>query len=67
MDPAVEKELQQLLTNLAGCTLAFGLLSQYLPWECEAVRDGRLQAEAGALIHHHIRTVLENYAAACRP
>ena len=67
MDPAVEKELQQLLTNLAGCTLAFGLLSQYLPWECEAVRYGRLQAEAGALIHHHIRTVLENYAAACRP
>lgn len=66
-DPAVAKELQQLLANLAGCTLPFGVLSQYLPLQGQAVRAGELQAEAGALIHHHIETVLENYAAACRP
>lgn len=66
-DATVEKELQQLLANLAGCALPFGLLSQYLPLECEAVRCGKLAPEAGALIHYHITAVLETYAAACRP
>lgn len=64
-DPAVEKELRQLLSNLAGSQLPAGLLSQYLPLECEAVRGGQLPAQAGALIHHHIGAVLESYAAAC--
>lgn len=66
-EPAVQKELEQLLANLAGSTLPLGLLSQYLPLEYEAVRCGMLQAEPGALIQHHIRAVLQNYAAACRP
>lgn len=65
-DSAVEKELQQLLANLAGSQLSAGLLSQYLPLDYEAVRHGKLPAEAGALIHHHIQAVLESYATACR-
>jgi D-tagatose-1,6-bisphosphate aldolase subunit GatZ/KbaZ len=66
-EAAVQNELQRLLANLAGCTLPLGLLSQHLPLECEAVWRGSLQAEPGALIHHHLRSVLESYAAACRP
>src|SRR5579864_3768765 len=65
--PAVEHELELLLKNLAGCRLPLGLLSQYLPAECEAVRCRRLQLEPSALIRHHVRAVLESYAAACRP
>ena len=65
--PAVQHELELLLKNLAGCRLPLGLLSQYLPAECEAVRCRRLQLEPSALIHHHVRAVLESYAAACRP
>lgn len=65
-EAAVQKELDQLLSNLAACKMPFGLLSQYLPLECEAVRCGALQSEPSALIHHHIRAVLETYAAACR-
>jgi D-tagatose-1,6-bisphosphate aldolase subunit GatZ/KbaZ len=65
-EPAVQQELRQLLANLAGRALPLGLLSQYLPSEYEAVRGGRLQAEPGALIRHHIRTVLAVYAEACR-
>jgi len=65
-DPAVQGEMGRLLNNLAGCSLTLGLLSQYLPLEYEAVRDGRLHPEPRALIHLHIRSVLDIYAAACR-
>ena len=65
-DPAVQAELEQLLNNLAGCRLPLGLLSQYLPLECEAVREGRLHSEPRALIHLHLQAVLDIYAAACR-
>ena len=65
-DPAVQAELEQLLKNLAGCRLPLGLLSQYLPLECEAVREGRLHPEPRALIHLHLQAVLDIYAAACR-
>ena len=66
-EPAVQKELDQLLANLAACRVPLGLLSQYLPLECEAVRRGALKADPSAMVHHHIRAVLETYAAACRP
>ncbi len=66
-EPAVQQELGQLLANLAGRTLPLGLLSQYLPLEYEAVRCGGLQAEANAVIDHHLRAVLKTYAAACQP
>lgn len=66
-EAAVQKELDQLLANLAACRMPLGLLSQYLPQECEAIRSGGLRVEAGSLIHHHIRAVLETYSAACRP
>ena len=65
-EASVQKELDQLLANLAACRISFGLLSQYLPQECEAVRRGSLKAEPSAMIHHHIRAVLCTYAAACR-
>ena len=65
-EAAVQKELGQLLANLTGCSMPLGLLSQYLPRQCEAVRYGALPAEPSALIHHHIRAVLETYAAACQ-
>ena len=66
-EAAVQKELDHLLANLAGCTMPLGLLSQYLPMEYEAVRRGALKADPSAMVHHHIRAVLETYAAACRP
>lgn len=65
-EPAVQQELRRLLANLAGQTLPMGLLSQYLPAEYEAIRGGRLQAESGALIRHHIRAISAVYAGACR-
>ena len=37
-----------------------------VPESADAVRDGRLPAEPGALIGDHIERVLDIYAAACR-
>jgi D-tagatose-1,6-bisphosphate aldolase subunit GatZ/KbaZ len=65
-DPAVQGELEQLLNNLAGSRLPLGLLSQFLPLECQAVRDGGLDPEPRAIIRRHIGAVLDIYTAACR-
>lgn len=66
-EAAVQKELDQLLANFAGCSMPLGLLSQYLPREWEALRHGTLQFEPSSLIRYHIRAVLATYAGACRP
>jgi D-tagatose-1,6-bisphosphate aldolase subunit GatZ/KbaZ len=65
-EASVQKELNYLLANLDACRISLGLLSQYLPLECEAVRRGALKPDPSTMIHHHIRAVLETYAAACR-
>jgi D-tagatose-1,6-bisphosphate aldolase subunit GatZ/KbaZ len=60
----VQQEVDRLLHNLSG-SLPLALLSQYLPCEYEAIRDGRLKNSAPAIIRHHIQRVLKVYAAAC--
>jgi D-tagatose-1,6-bisphosphate aldolase subunit GatZ/KbaZ len=63
--PQVEKAVNRLLHNLSGL-LPLALLSQYLPLEYEAIREGRLDNSATAVIRHHIQCVLKAYEAACR-
>ena len=65
-EPAVQEELRRLLANLAGRALPLGVLSQYLPSQYEAIRRGRVEAEPGALIRHHVGAILATYAGACR-
>ena len=62
--PPVDQQVNQLLHNLSG-QLPLALLSQYLPLEYQAVRDGRLENSATSIIRHHIQCVLRVYAAAC--
>ena len=62
--PRVEKAVDRLLHNLSG-PLPAALLSQCLPLEYEAIRAGRLDNSATAVIRHHIQCVLKAYAAAC--
>ena len=63
--PAVEQAVERLLANLRGHPPPLTLLRQYLPCEYEAVRSGALDADARALVLHHIDRVLAGYAAAC--
>jgi D-tagatose-1,6-bisphosphate aldolase subunit GatZ/KbaZ len=63
--PTVQEEVKRLLHNLDLFSCPLTLLSQYLPIEYEAIRQGALENHAAALIAHHIRRVLRFYGAAC--
>lgn len=64
-EPAVKEEMDLLLHNLGAQPIPLTLISQYLPWEYEAIRVGELQAIPEPIIEHHIQRVLRVYAAAC--
>ena len=63
----VRRASERLIANLSEHAIPSALLSQYLPNEARAVRDGSLPAQPSPqeLIHHKIITVLDDYAAAC--
>lgn len=65
--PEVQAELERLLGNLRAASPPATLISQFLPAQYEALREGELQADPLALIEHRIAQVLRVYAAACRP
>jgi len=62
--PEVQAALDRLLRNLAVRPIPLALLSQYLPVEYQAVRDGALRNDPGKLIRHRIVEVMNYYAAA---
>jgi len=63
--PAVQEEIARLFGNLGRRPIPLTLVSQYLPLEYEAIRNGELQAIPERMIHYHIRQVLRVYADAC--
>ena len=62
---SVQEEVTRLLQNLGPFSFPLTLLSQYLPIEYEAIREGALENDAAAIIGQHIRRVLRFYGAAC--
>lgn len=63
--PQVAEVLQRLIANLAANPAPTSLLSQYLPRQCEAVRNGTIDNQPEHLIRHKILEVLDQYAYAC--
>ena len=63
--PAVVAALDALFANLAANPPPLTLLSQYLPREYWAVREGRLNLNARDIAMHHVELVLHQYARAC--
>jgi len=61
----VARALQRLIANLAANPAPTSLLSQYLPRECEAVRNGAIANQPADLIRHKILEVIDQYAYAC--
>jgi D-tagatose-1,6-bisphosphate aldolase subunit GatZ/KbaZ len=51
--------------EIAGVPLT--LISQYLPLQYAAIRDGRLKNKPRALLLDSVEHVLIHYAAACTP
>ncbi len=63
--PGVAAALQGLLDNLTVHPLPVSLLSQYLPKQWEAIREGRLENHPRELIRAKILEVMNIYAYAC--
>lgn len=63
--PGVQQALQRLLHNLSEYPIPLTLLSQFMPDQYEAVREGRLAARPADLVLDKIARVLTIYADAC--
>lgn len=68
--PRVAEAARRLLDRLhraAPSGLPMTLISQYMPWQYEQIRDGRLDNRAAALLDSSVHRVLQQYAFACDP
>ncbi len=63
--PLVQAALLSLLQNLSARPVPLTLLSQYMPAQYRAVREGRIRNTPADLIHDKILEVLDVYARAC--
>ena len=58
--------VERLLANLSGIDIPLPLLSQFLPAQYRAVRDGALKPSPRDLAIHRVMEVTSAYSAACR-
>ncbi len=65
-NPQVQKSLDRLFSNLSGQPIPLTLLSQFMPVQYSAVREGRIEARPRELILAKIMEVTNCYASACR-
>ena len=63
--PTVVAVLDKLFANLAANPPPLTLLSQYLPNQYQAIREGRLNLNPRDIAMHHVELVLQGYARAC--
>jgi D-tagatose-1,6-bisphosphate aldolase subunit GatZ/KbaZ len=56
-----------LINNLKENPIPVSLLSQYLPNQYWAVRNGEIRNDPEDLIHHKIGEILKDYAYATNP
>ena len=65
--PPVQAACAALLAEFAGRPPPLTLLSQYLPRQFAAIREGRLPHDVRAMLLDGVAHVLRQYAQACRP
>jgi D-tagatose-1,6-bisphosphate aldolase subunit GatZ/KbaZ len=65
--PEVQEACDALLANLRSCGIPLTLLSQYLPLQYAAVREGALANDPRELLLDAVAQVLKDYARACHP
>ena len=64
--PAVERSCRDLLEGLAAEPLPLPLVSQYLPLQYAAIREGRIDNHPRVLVLDGVEQVLRHYDHACR-
>jgi len=65
--PVVEQACAQLLDALSAKGIPLTLISQYLPAQYAAIREGRLNNNPRELVLDVVEQVLRHYDRACRP
>jgi len=65
--PEVQESCSALLANLRSRGIPLPLLSQYLPVQYAAVREGALANDPRELVLNEVGQVLQGYARACLP
>ena len=65
LEPELLQAVQTLFANLEQHTPPLVLLSQYLPGQYVAVREGQLATTPAALVQHRVGQCLGEYARAC--
>jgi D-tagatose-1,6-bisphosphate aldolase subunit GatZ/KbaZ len=65
--PDVARACAALLDGLTAARMPLALISQYLPSQYDAIRDGSLRNDPRELVLDRVAQVLRQYAAACHP
>jgi D-tagatose-1,6-bisphosphate aldolase subunit GatZ/KbaZ len=65
--PEVTQACTRLLEDLAAVRMPLSLISQYLPLQYAALRDGRLRSNPREFVLDGVANVLRHYADACNP
>jgi D-tagatose-1,6-bisphosphate aldolase subunit GatZ/KbaZ len=65
--PVVDRACTQLFERLATMDIPLTLISQYLPVQYAAIREGRLKNDPRELVLDGVEQVLGHYDRACRP
>lgn len=65
--PEVASQVEALFDGLSKTPPPLTLLSQYLPVQYAAIREGDLNLEPRAIVHHYIGETLKSYSRACLP
>jgi D-tagatose-1,6-bisphosphate aldolase subunit GatZ/KbaZ len=65
--PAIREACQTMLNNLDRSPPPLTLLSQYLPEQYQAIREGRLPFLASEIVRDGVSNVLRHYLNACTP
>lgn len=63
--PEVQSAIEHLMRNLSAHPIPLALLSQYLPVQYRAVREGALESDPRAFVRAGIGAVIDAYARAC--
>ena len=66
-DPEVQESIGLLLGNLKAAPIPLSLLSQYMPLQYQAVRQGRLKNDPEALLKDRVVNCLDEYFQAVIP
>ena len=64
--PAVEQAMTVLLDNLSAKQPPLTLISQYLPAQYMAIRNGAIKNSPREILMHKVEEVLEQYSSACQ-